>query len=155
MKIFTPFIFILVSLSAGFIGSFFTSASIPIWYANINKPSFNPPNWIFGPVWTILFIMMGLASYFIWLRWGSGNLAKIALILFFVHLIFNILWSVLFFGLQEPFWAFLEIVFLWIMILALIILFYQIDKKAAYLLVPYLLWVSFASVLNFAIWRLN
>jgi tryptophan-rich sensory protein len=154
-KFIAPIIFIIVSQAAGIVGAVFTSPAIPNWYASLNKPSFNPPGWIFGPVWTILYTMMGLAAWLVWQKWGESSVAKAAVILFFVHLVFNTLWSILFFGLQNPMLAFIEILFLWGMILALIILFYQVDKRAAYLMIPYILWVSFAAVLNFSIWRLN
>lgn len=155
MKFITPLIFVLISQLAGVVGSFFTASKIPSWYATLNKPSFNPPGWIFGPVWITLYTMMGIASYLVWQKRGDTSLAKISLVVFFVHLVFNALWSIIFFGLQNPMLAFFEIVVLWMMIVSLIIMFYQIDKRAAYLLIPYLLWVSFASVLNFFIWRLN
>ena len=154
-KFISPIIFILISQAAGIVGSVFTTSKIPTWYAGLNKPFFNPPGWIFGPVWITLYTMMGVASYFVWQKRGENPLANTALIIFFVHLIFNALWSILFFGLQNPMWAFLEIIILLVMIIVLVILFYKIDKRAAYLLIPYLLWVSFASVLNFSIWRLN
>lgn len=140
---------------AGIIGTVFTSKAIPTWYAGVNKPSFNPPNWIFGPVWVTLYTMMGIAAYLVWKDWANNAVAKYATILFFVHLAFNALWSILFFGLKNPMLAFFEIIVLWLMIVALIVMYYQINKTASYLLVPYLLWVSFASVLNFYIWRLN
>jgi len=154
-KFLTPIIFIIISQAAGIIGSIFTSPAIPGWYASLNKPSFNPPGWVFGPVWIILYTMMGLAAWLVWQKWGESGLAKTAVILFFIHLVFNTLWSFLFFGLQNPLLAFIEIIILWAMILALIILYYQLDKRAAYLMIPYLLWVSFAALLNFSIWRLN
>lgn len=154
-KFFQTILFVLLSQSAGLIGSIFTTSSIASWYSGVNKPSFNPPNWIFGPVWISLYTLMGIASYLVWQKRGENPLAKTALIIFFVHLVFNALWSIIFFGLHSPMWAFFEIIILWIMILVLIALFYKIDKRAAYLLVPYILWVSFASVLNFSIWRLN
>lgn len=154
-KFITAIIFILISQAAGIIGSVFTSSAIPVWYATLNKPSFNPPGWLFGPVWVLLYTLMGIAAYLIWQKLGESNIARGAIILFFVHLAFNALWSILFFGLHNPFLAFLEIILLWGMILALIILFYQVDKRAAYLFIPYILWVSFAAVLNFSIWRLN
>lgn len=155
MKYLQIALFIIISELAGIIGSVFTVSSVQTWYTTINKPSFNPPSWIFGPVWVTLYAMMGVASYLVWQKWSESGIAKIALVIFFVHLVFNALWSILFFGLQNPMLAFFEIIILWIMILALIILFYQVDKRAAYLMVPYILWVSFASVLNFYIWRLN
>ncbi len=140
---------------AGVIGSIFTTPAIPTWYANINKPSFRPPNWVFAPVWTILFLLMGIALFLV-LRKGLKNKnVKIAFFFFIFHLVLNTLWSILFFGLESPFAAFIEIIFLWASILVSIILFLQISRIAGYLLIPYLLWVSFASVLNFTIWRLN
>ncbi len=155
IKFIQPILFILLSQAAGVIGSIFTSSSVIGWYADVNKPSFNPPNWIFGPVWISLFALMGIASFLIWKKRSENSLVKIALAVFFVHLAFNTLWSVIFFGLQSPMWAFFEIILLWLMILSLIIMFYKIDKRAAYLMVPYILWVSFAGVLNFSIWQLN
>jgi len=154
-KFFIPFIFILISQVAGLIGSIFTGPAIPTWYAALNKPGFNPPGWLFGPVWVILYTMMGLAAYLVYLKLGEGGFARGALILFFIHLCFNSLWSILFFGLKSPGLALIEIILLWGMILALIIVFYPIDKRAAYLMLPYILWVSFAAILNFSIWRLN
>lgn len=155
MKLIQIITAILISQLAGFIGSFFTRPAIPLWYAALNKPAFNPPNWIFGPVWITLYTMMGIASYFIWQKRGSSTLATPALVLFAVHLAVNALWSFLFFGLKNPGIAFVDIILLWILILVLIILFYRIDQKSAWLLAPYFLWVSFASVLNYFIWRLN
>ncbi len=154
-KFIRPIIFILISQSAGVIGSLFTSSAIETWYSTITKPTFNPPSWIFGPVWVSLYTLMGFASYLIWQRRRKQPLANTALVIFFVHLLFNALWSIIFFGLHNPIWAFYEILVLWSMIVVLIYLFYKIDKRAAYLLVPYLLWVSFASFLNFSIWQLN
>lgn len=147
--------FIFISELAGIVGSVFTSPAIPTWYASLNKPSFNPPGWLFGPVWITLYAMMGTASYLIWQKWNESGLAKIALVLFFVHLFFNALWSILFFGFKNPMLAFFEIMILWIMILVLVMLYWKLDKRASLLLLPYLFWVSFASVLNFYIWRLN
>ena len=144
---------IIAPLGAGFIGSFFTTPSIGSWYSKLNKPSFNPPNWVFGPVWTILYIMMGISFYLVWTS-GKKNI-KTAIIIFAVQLALNLLWSILFFGMHNPMLAFIEIALLWISILATIILFYRISPLAAYLLIPYLLWVSFASALNFALWRMN
>jgi len=146
---------ILLCLGAGAIGSAFTMSSIPTWYAALKRPSFAPPNWIFGPVWTTLFIMMGVALFLVWGQLGKKPKAKVAAILFLVHLAFNVLWSALFFGLRSPGWAFAEIIVLWGMIAALVVMFRPIDRRASYLMVPYLLWVSFAAVLNLMLWRLN
>lgn len=155
MKFITPIIFILISQLAGVVGSIFTTTAIPTWYATLNKPMFNPPSWIFGPVWIVLYTMMGIASYLVWQKRGNMGVAKISLIIFFIHLVLNALWSIIFFGLHNPMLAFFEIIILWITIAVLIFLFYKIDRRAAYLLIPYLLWVSFASFLNYSIWRLN
>lgn len=154
-KAFTILFFILISQSAGIIGSFFTAPAIAGWYAELNKPLFNPPSWIFAPVWISLYALMGIASYLIWVKRKKEKLANTALVIFFIHLIFNALWSIIFFGLKNPMWAFFEILILWVMVLILIIIFHKIDKKASYLLIPYVLWVSFATFLNFAIWILN
>jgi benzodiazapine receptor len=146
---------IIICQLAGVIGSLFTTPSIPRWYANINKPSFNPPNWVFAPVWTTLFLLMGISLYLV-LRTGLNyKNVKIAFAVFIFQLVLNVLWSFLFFGLGSPFAAFIEIIFLWIAILITTILFYSLSKVAGILLIPYLLWVSFASVLNFYIWRVN
>jgi tryptophan-rich sensory protein len=145
---------ILICLAVGWLGSIFTTAAVQTWYAGINKPSFNPPNWIFAPVWTILFILMGLALYLIMVK-GKGPKAKQAQIIFSIQLVLNILWSFCFFYLHSPLAGLIEIVFLWVFILLTIIYFYKISKTAAYLLLPYILWVSFAAFLNFTIWRLN
>lgn len=141
--------------AAGAVGAIFTTPKISTWYAGLNKPSFNPPSWIFAPVWTALFFLMGMAFYFIWEASAKNKKAKGALVIFGIQLALNILWSYLFFGLQNPFYAFIEIIILWLAIVASIIAFNKIDKKAAYLLLPYILWVSFAVFLNFSLWRLN
>jgi len=155
MKVISIFLSILIAESAGLIGSIFTSSAIPNWYAALNKPSFNPPGWLFGPVWVVLYALMGIASYLVWQKWDSSPIAKAAVILYIIHLAFNSLWSILFFGLKNPGLAFVEILVLWGMILALIIIFYSVDRRAAYLMIPYILWVSFAAILNLSIWRLN
>jgi len=151
-KIIQPIIAILICQSAGLVGSFFTVSAIPDWYAGLVKPSFNPPNWVFGPAWLVFYTLMGIALYLVWQKMPAS---KLAVIIFLIHLAVNALWSIVFFCLKNPNWAFLGIIILWLMILALIILFYQIDKRASYLLFPYFAWVSFAAVLNFYIWRLN
>ena len=146
---------VLICLVAGLIGSFFTVGSIKTWYATIQKPSFNPPNWVFGPVWTALYVLMGLSAYLVWMNgWGRKEV-RTALAVFGLQLVLNVLWSVIFFGAKELFYSFVEIVFLWLSIALTIILFYRISKNAALLLVPYLLWVSFAAFLNYSVWQLN
>jgi tryptophan-rich sensory protein len=146
---------IIICLAAGFLGSIFTQTGAGSWYSNINKPSFNPPGWLFGPVWTFLFILMGI-SLFLILKQGFSNPAvKTALLIFAAQFILNILWSALFFGMHSPLAAFIEIVILWIFILWTILAFYPISRPASYLLIPYILWVSFAAILNFSIFMLN
>jgi len=140
---------------AGFVGSFFTTSSVMSWYPTLIKPSFNPPSWLFGPVWTILYIMIGVSLYLVWTSKAKAKVKKKAYTIFGVQLILNSLWSIVFFGMQQPAAAFLVIALLWISIIYNALVFYRISKPAGYLLVPYFLWVSFASVLNFAIWILN
>lgn len=139
---------------AGGIGSIFTAKSVGGWYKTLNYPPLNPPGWIFGPVWTILYVLMGISLYLVWTK-ESVSGKKIAFWIFGIQLGLNILWSVLFFGFQRPDLAFLEIIFLWILIAANIWIFYGISKTAGWLLVPYLLWVSFAAYLNYNLWKLN
>ncbi|MBW2987474.1 tryptophan-rich sensory protein [Candidatus Woesearchaeota archaeon] len=140
---------------AGIIGSFFTSPAIQTWYATIQRPSISPPNWVFAPVWTTLFILMGIALFLVWDKGLKKKGVKIALIFFGIQLVLNALWSIIFFGLRNPLGGFIELCFLWAMILATIITFYRVSRPAAYLLIPYILWVSFAGILNFLIFYLN
>lgn len=146
---------ILLCLSAGLIGSSITAENIPTWYATLNKPIFTPPNWLFAPVWTSLYILMGIAAYLIWRKGFENREVKIALGIFFIQLVLNAIWTPLFFGLHWLLFAFIEIVILWLFILWTIIRFYKISSVAALLLIPYFLWVSFASILNFSFWLLN
>lgn len=146
---------IIICEAAGLIGSVFTAPAIGTWYAGLNKPIFNPPNWLFAPVWTLLFLLMGVAAYLVYEKGWSAPGVPRALILFAVQLVFNILWSVLFFGMKLPFYAFIEIVILWGLILLNILEFYKISQPAGLILIPYLAWVSFAAALNLAIFRLN
>jgi len=145
--------FILVSELAGIIGSFFTRQSVTTWYATLEKPFFNPPGWVFGPAWTTLYLLMGIAAFLVY-RKGYKR-SKTALKFFFIQLFFNMIWSLLFFGLKNPLLAFIDIVILWCLILITTYYFYKADKTAAYLMIPYILWVSFASILNFSIYVLN
>ena len=124
------------------------------WYASLKKPAWNPPSWIFGPVWTALYTMMAVAAWLIWKR-GGFNARKLPLGLFLLQLWFNALWSWLFFGRHQPAMAFVDILLLWLSLLATIAAFRKVSGVAAWLLVPYLLWVGFAAALNFALWRLN
>jgi benzodiazapine receptor len=146
---------ILICQLAGIIGSFFTVSSVGTWYVGLAKPSFNPPNWVFFPVWTTLFVLMGISLYIVWDNGIKSKQSKTAITIFGVQLALNTLWSILFFGFKSPLFAFIEIIFLWTAILLTILYFYRISKPAAYLLIPYILWVSFAAVLNFSIFYLN
>ena len=146
---------IVVSELAGIIGSVFTTPSIAGWYATLARPTLNPPAWVFGPVWTTLFVLMGVAAFLVWKKGLDRRDVKIALGIFIGQLVLNTLWSIIFFGLHNPGVAFIEIIFLWLAILSTIIAFAKISKPAAWLLVPYILWVSFAAYLNYSIWMLN
>jgi len=155
MRMIGSLIAIVISFAAGAIGSLATMSSIPTWYAALNKPPFNPPNWLFGPAWTILYIMMGISSYLIWEKGWEKPEVKIALALFAIQLILNSSWSVLFFGTHSLIRGFVCIVFLWFAILLTMIKFFALSSTAGWLLVPYILWVSFASILNYFIMVLN
>lgn len=146
---------IVVSELAGIVGSVFTTPSIDGWYSTLVRPALNPPAWVFGPVWTTLFALMGIAAFLVWKKGLDRKDVRIALGIFIGQLVLNTLWSIIFFGLHSPGGALIEIIFLWLAILATIIAFAKISKPAAWLLVPYILWVSFAGYLNFSIWSLN
>ena len=137
----------------GSLGAIFTSPNITTWYATINKASFNPPSWLFAPAWTILFFLMGWAFYLVWT--SSAKDKKNAYWAFGIQFALNILWSVIFFGAKLPGWAFFEIIIFWLAILWTILAFHKISKTAAYLLVPYIAWVTFASFLTYYAWILN
>ena len=139
--------------SVGILSGSFTAASIPTWYAGLSKPAFSPPNWVFGPVWTLLYASMGAAAFLIWE--SKNKKYKIALAIFALQLALNFAWTLLFFGLRNPVLALGEILLLWFSILITVGAFYRIRQSAAYILFPYLLWVSFATLLNFAIVYLN
>jgi translocator protein len=149
------FISILIPLLVGFISGLFTTSGVNGWYATANKPWFNPPNWIFAPVWTALYVLMGVALFLVWKSGADKNLKQTAFILFAVQLALNFCWSFIFFKMQQTGWAFAEILAMWLMILFTILWFGKISSTAAWLLLPYISWVSFASVLNYSIWRLN
>jgi tryptophan-rich sensory protein len=154
-KILKIIISITIAELFGIIGSVFTMSSIPTWYTSLVKPSWNPPSWLFGPVWTTLYALMGVASYLVWQERNRSKSAKMALFVYGVHLALNAIWSIIFFGLQNPGLALAEILFLLISIIVTMVLFWRINHWATYLMVPYLLWVCFATFLNFTIWRLN
>lgn len=147
---------IMTCLAVGYISSIVTRENIPTWYALINKPFFTPPNWVFAPVWTLLYIMMGFAAGSVWnkIDTDEANVKK-AFLFFLIQLALNALWSFLFFGLQNPFLASIEIILLWLMIYETYKQFKNIDKLAANLLLPYLVWVSYATLLTISVWYLN
>jgi benzodiazapine receptor len=147
---------VVTCLVVGYFSGMVTRSAIITWYPTLVKPSFNPPNWIFAPVWSTLYIMIGIAAGLVWDRIESNTaLVKKALVIFAIQLALNALWSYLFFGLHNPMLAGIEIVLLWLMILETYTQFYKINKIAGYLFLPYLAWVSFAMVLNASIWWLN
>jgi len=146
---------ILLCLAAGGIGSLATRDAIPQWYAGLHRPSFSPPNWAFGVVWPILYVLMGVALAMVLSDGLDRKEVRITAAVFGIQLVLNAAWSLIFFGLHRIDWALVEIVVLWLAILVTIYLFCRISKVAAALLVPYLLWVSFALALNAGFWRLN
>lgn len=140
---------------AGLIGSVFTASAIPTWYAALQKPAFTPPNWLFGPAWFTLYVLMGIAAFLIWRQGLASKEVKLALVIFTIQLILNALWSVAFFGFRSPLAGIVVITLLWVAILFTLIKFFRLSVPAGVLLLPYILWVSFAAVLNIAIWQLN
>lgn len=144
-------LFLLLCLVVEFTAGMFTQSSVHSWYPTLIKPSWTPPPWLFGPVWTILYILMGISVWRIWLSKAKEN-KTLPYSLWGIQLFLNFIWSFLFFELHSPFYAMIDIGFLWLAVLATIISFHRIDQIAAYLLIPYLLWISFAASLNIAIW---
>lgn len=140
---------------AGLIGSLFTTAAIPTWYAGLQKPFFTPPNWAFAPAWITLYILMAVAAFLIWRKGLDQKGVRFALIIFLIQLVLNTLWSIVFFGLESPLYGIIVIIALWIAILLTMIKFFKLSTIAGALLTPYIGWVSFAAVLNVAIWMLN
>lgn len=145
---------LLLTVGVGLLGGLFTAPEIEGWYTTIQKPSFQPPNWLFGPMWTLLYILMGISLYLVWKQPSSDRRNK-ALTIFIIQFILNFFWSVIFFNQHQIGWALIEIGVMWVCILLTIVQFNKIKPAAAWLLVPYILWVSFATVLNGAIWKLN
>ncbi len=146
---------VVISEAAGLVGSVFTVGAIPTWYVTLAKPALNPPAWVFAPVWTILYLLMGISAFLVWRDGRSRKEGKRALWVFVPQLVLNVLWSVLFFGLHSPALGLICIVALWLAILWTMIAFWKISRLATYLLVPYVLWVTFAAYLNLAIFVLN
>jgi len=154
MKIIYAFISILIAQGAGAIGSVFTRSSVSTWFTTLAKPAWNPPSWLFAPVWITLYALMGVASYLVWEQKDVPG-AKMALYFYGAQLALNALWSIIFFGLKNPGFAFAEILILLILIIITTVLFWRINAWAGILMIPYILWVSFATFLNYNIWQLN
>ena len=154
-KILKIVLVVVLCVTVGYLSGLVTRESILTWYVTLNKPSFNPPNWVFAPVWTLLYIMMGVAAGMIWTSNSDEQTTKKALGFFAIQLGLNALWSYLFFGLHNPLLALIEIILLWLMIFETYNLFKKIHKTAGFLMLPYVVWVSFATILNASIWWLN
>ena len=146
---------ILVCQCAGLIGSIFTTPAIPTWYAALEKPPFTPPNWLFAPAWVTLYVLMAIAAFLIWRKGLSQEGAKSALLIFLIQLVLNALWSVVFFGFESLLGGVIVILVLWVFILFTILKFYKLSTTAGSLLLPYILWVSFATILNISVLVLN
>jgi benzodiazapine receptor len=145
---------IVLPLGLGAIAGMFTAQSVPEWYATLNRPSFNPPNWIFGPVWTTLYLLMGISLFLVW-KQEASKARNLAISIFFLQLLLNFAWSFIFFYFNRIGFALVEIVLLWISIVLMLVLFYKIKPMASYINIPYLLWVTFAAVLNASYYFLN
>jgi len=154
-----PFFVLIVSVVvaelAGVLGSLFTTPNIQIWYDLLNKPAVNPPSWVFGPVWTTLYFLMGVAAYLVWKQGTKDKNVRIALRFYVLQLLVNIIWSYAFFGAHSPLAGLCVIAGLWLFIAATILVFQKVSKLAAWLMIPYIVWVSFATYLNFSLWILN
>jgi benzodiazapine receptor len=146
---------ILACFAAGGIGSLFTFKAIPTWYPGLKKPKHTPPNQVFGPVWTTLYILMGISVFFIWRQGLSNNDVLLAFSLFWVQVVFNALWSIIFFGMKSKGGGVFIIILLWVLILATIITSFRVSVWSGVLLIPYIIWVSIATYLNVGIWWLN
>jgi translocator protein len=143
-----------VCLSVAGIGGLVTSYSVGSWYASLLQPAWTPPAWVFSPVWTILYVMMAVAAWLVWLN-RDLSLARTGIVLFAIQLALNLAWSILFFGLRNPLAGLVDIALLWLAILATLIVFARVSSPAGWLMMPYLAWVTYASALNFALWRMN
>ena len=154
-SLFKAVVAIALPLLVGGLSGLATARGVQEWYPTLSKPPFNPPSWVFGPVWTLLYLMMGVAAFLVWQKGWELGAVKAALILFAVQLVLNGLWSILFFGMRSPGLAFVEILVLWVAIGGTVVLFWRVSPVAGMLLLPYEAWVSFAAVLNGSIWFLN
>lgn len=146
---------LVVPLAVGFLGSMSTRSAIDTWFPALERPAFSPPDWVFAPVWTILYIMMGIAAFLVWRSGMQSRYVAPALVAFAVQLGLNFLWPELFFGRRQLLLGLVDIIALWAMIVVTMVLFFKVSRVAGLLMIPYLAWVTFASVLNFELWRLN
>jgi len=153
-NIFKLLVSLTLPLGLGAIAGLFTAEAVPGWYETLNRPSFNPPNWVFGPVWTTLYILMGISLFLIW-KQSAGKERNLAILVFLLQQALNFGWSFIFFHYNMIGFALIEIIFLWISIVMMLVLFYKIKPVAAYINIPYLLWVTFATILNAAYYLLN
>lgn len=151
----TLIVAVAIPLVVGAIGGFATASSVSTWYQELTKPAWNPPDWVFGPVWTVLYILMGVAVWFIWRLDRDSPAVRVALVLYGAQLFLNLFWSIIFFGLRNIGLALVEIVVLVALILATLVVFFRLKPVAGYLLIPYQAWVIFATGLNASIWWLN
>ncbi len=147
--------FIALCLAVGALGGWVTAPAVAEWYPTLNKPAWNPPDWLFAPVWTTLYVLMAVAAWLVWQRGQQGAAITGAMVLFFSQLLLNLAWSFLFFGARQPGTAFMEILMLWATLLATIVAFWRVSKPAGLLLLPYIAWVSFAALLNYTVWQMN
>lgn len=154
-RIFRLVVALIVPLIVGAIGGLATSSSLTDWYPTLQKPAWTPPNWVFGPVWTALYLMMGFAAWRVWMVGLLNRPVRLALILFGVQLALNLGWSLLFFGLQRPLLGLVDIVVLDVVLTITLIAFLRVDRLAGFLLAPYLMWSWFATALNSSLWWLN
>ena len=145
---------LILPLGIGAIAGIFTAKAVPEWYASLNKPSFSPPNWVFGPVWTALYILLGISLFLIW-KLDSGKERNLAIFVFLLQLLLNFGWSFIFFYFKMIGFALFEIILLWMSIVIMLFLFYKIKPMATYINIPYFLWVTFATILNSAYYFLN
>ena len=146
---------IVCTVGLGLTGGLFTAPEIQGWFSHLNKPSWNPPNWLFAPVWTTLYLCMGIAFFLVWKTKATAHIKQWAIIIFIAQFMLNLAWSYIFFREHQPGWAFVDIIVLWLAIICTIAGFSRISKPAAWLLVPYIAWVSFAAILNYSIWQAN
>lgn len=146
---------IIACFAAGGIGTIFTFKAIPTWYAGLKKPPYTPPNSVFGPVWTTLYLLMGISVFLVWQSGLANNDALLAFALFWIQLAFNAFWSIIFFGLKSKGGAVIVIIVLWLLILATVVTFFRVSGWAGALLIPYIVWVSIATYLNIGVWLLN